>query len=242
MNLIIDQGNTRTKIALFDNGELMRTTVLKEVSAREVEYWLGEALPQKAIVASVVSDALYLELQDHFSFAISNLTHATSLPFSMKYKTPETLGLDRIALAAAAVSTYPAQDCLVIDAGTCITYDFVNRLGEYEGGAIAPGLQMRFKSLDHFTARLPMGETENLQDLIGTTTRESIASGVINGIRNEVEGTINQYQSRFPEMITVLTGGDAGIFDSFTKNSIFAAPEFLLKGLNNILDYHAETL
>ncbi len=221
---------------------MLRSTILALPQAEKIVEWCKPEKVEAAIISSVVSHELFENLQDQVEYELINLSAHTRLPFILKYDTPETLGLDRIALAAAAATSYPGKDCLVVDAGTCITYDFVNRAGEYLGGAISPGIQMRFKALNHFTARLPLGSINHSIDLIGKSTLSSIGSGVINGTINEVGGTIKQYEARFPEMITVLTGGDAIVFDGLVKNTIFAAPDFLLKGLNNILDYHAEVL
>lgn len=229
-------------MAIFSHGRMLRTTTSESTDIREILEWARKEQVEQALIASVVSHQLFEELQKEVKFPVYNLSHNTRLPFEMDYLTPETLGLDRIALAAAAVSKYPGQDCLVIDAGTCITYDMVNRAGKFLGGAISPGVQMRFKALQHFTARLPLGGREYWKDMIGKSTHESIASGVINGTINEVSGTINQYAGRFPQLITVLTGGDAPLFDGLLKNTIFAAPDLLLEGLNHILDYHAEVL
>jgi len=241
VNIIFDEGNTRTKIAWFDNGKLIETRIWNTSEAT-----LGNLLQQypidRGIVSSVVGDGLYNELKDKASFPVFQLDRNMRLPYTMDYATPQTLGLDRIALAAAAASLYAGKNCLVIDAGTCITYDLVTEKSVYLGGAISPGLQMRFKAVHHFTAKLPLVGTDDYVDLIGNSTASSIASGVINGVKEEVRGTIQRYEERFPQLITIITGGDAGLFDALLKNSIFAAPEFLLQGLNNILDHHAEML
>lgn len=242
MNLIIDQGNTRTKLALFKNGDLRRSTILDSPQPEQITKWIEDVEVQRAIISSVVGDLLFQQLRSTFTFPILPLMHQTPVPFSNKYTTPTTLGLDRVALVAGALHKYPNQNCLVVDAGTCITYDFINKNGEYLGGSISPGVQMRLKAMNHFTAKLPLGKISDLNDFIGTTTLESLSTGAVHGAINEVAGTINKYESRFGEMITILTGGDLRLFDGLLKNSIFAAPELLLRGLNNILDQHAEVL
>ncbi len=221
---------------------MLRKSVVKNASPQSVKDFLKGDNPSGCIVSTVTNSDLLTELQSNFSFPIYALSVRRPLPFVMKYKTPDTLGLDRVALAAAAYYQYPSQDCLVIDAGTSLTFDFIDRSGNYHGGAISPGLQMRYRALHHFTSRLPLVEHQPLDDFIGRSTRESILSGVANGMIREVKGTIEQYEERFPEVITVITGGDAALFDDLVKNTIFAAPDFLLQGLNNILDYYAETL
>lgn len=239
MNIIFDQGNTRTKIGWFDKGEMLESiTLINPVD--DIPSLLKKYKVYKGIVSSVVGNELFEEVSATAEFPIANLSHNMKLPFTMLYSTPKTLGLDRIALTAAAVGEYPGQNCLVIDAGTCITYDFVDKDGAYHGGAISPGVQMRFKAMNRFTAGLPISATEEYTGLIGDSTLSSLASGVITGIKEEVRGTIQLYQERFAPLITVITGGDASMFDHLVKNSIFAAPEFLLQGLNNILEYHAE--
>ncbi len=241
MNIIFDEGNTRTKVAWFDTGKLIETHILNEEEG-ELEKLLIKHSAERAIVSSVVGDRLFRQVKTKSDFPVFQLTHNLRLPYKMDYATPETLGLDRIALAAAAASLHSGKNCLVIDAGTCITYDLITDKSVYLGGAISPGLQMRFKAVNHFTAKLPLVSAEDFQDLVGDSTASSIASGVVTGIKEEVRGTIQRYEERFPQLITIITGGDAGLFDALLKNSIFAAPEFLLRGLNNILDYHAEML
>ena len=239
MNIIFDQGNTRTKIAWFDRGNKIESlTLINPVN--DVQALLKKHKVSNGMVSSVVGSDLFDEIKALANFPVLSLSHSMRLPFSMNYSTPKTLGLDRIALAAAAVAEYPGQNCLVIDAGTCITYDFVNAEGVYHGGAISLGVQMRFKAMNRFTAGLPISSVEEYNDLIGDSTLSSLASGVIIGVKEEVRGTIQLYAERFAPLITVITGGDASMFDHLVKNSIFAAPEFLLQGLNNILEYHAE--
>ncbi len=220
----------------------MKSATLEVPAVEQIIRWLDGEEVERAIISSVVGDQLFSEMKQASAFFVMQLTHETQVPFINKYATPATLGLDRIALVAGAVDAYPHKNCLIIDAGTCITYDFVNNKGEYLGGAISPGIQMRLKAMNHFTARLPMAKVSDLHDFIGGTTHESLSSGAVHGAINEVVGTIKKYKSRFPEMITILTGGDLEVFDGLLKNTIFAAPEILLRGLNNILDQHAEVL
>jgi type III pantothenate kinase len=240
VNLIFDQGNTRTKTALFDKGHLVKSAVFDQPTMEDFISWIDGVAVSKAIVASVVGQELYQNLLQTFSFPVMELTHKSKLPFINKYATPNTLGLDRMALVAGAMAEYPAANCLVIDAGTCITYDFLTHKGHYLGGAIAPGIQMRLRAMNHFTARLPLGKVSDFDGFIGKTTLQSLSAGAVQGAINEVAGTINTYQHRFAEVTTLLTGGDLGLFDGLLKNSIFAAPELLLRGLNNILDQNAE--
>ncbi|MGB5270960.1 MAG: type III pantothenate kinase, partial [Eudoraea sp.] len=166
------------------------------------------------------------------------LSPNSKIPFKNSYATPQTLGMDRVALATAAFYFNPDANTLVIDAGTCITYDMINDYGEYLGGAISPGLRMRYKALHEHTSKLPLLEPKNYNDIIGNSTDASIHSGVLNGICREIDGVIGQYQSRFEDLTVILTGGDAQILSKRLKNTIFAHSNFLLKGLNYLLEYN----
>ena len=166
------------------------------------------------------------------------LTSASKVPFKNSYATPQTLGVDRLALATAAFYQYPRKNTLVIDAGTCITYDMVNNIGEYIGGAISPGIRMRYKAMHDQTAGLPLLEPEDILDFVGNSTQTSMHSGVINGVTCEVDGVIDQYQSRYQDLTVILTGGDAHFFAKRLKNTIFANSKFLLEGLNCLLEYN----
>ncbi len=170
------------------------------------------------------------------------LNHKTKLPFNNKYLTPNTLGRDRIAVMAAASLQFSKKNVLVIDAGTSITYDFLNDENEYLGGGISPGLKMRFEALNQFTDNLPLvsfkGDT--LPDLIGGNTETSILSGVVVGFIKEINGIINAYELRYDNLTIIITGGDHKYFDKLLKNKTFAAPNFVMEGLKGILDFNGE--
>ena len=160
------------------------------------------------------------------------------MPFNNLYKTPNTLGVDRIALVAAAVKQFPNTNVLIIDAGTCITFDFVDVNASYLGGAISPGIKMRYKALNKFTANLPLIDALELHDFIGKNTEESIISGVLNGVKNEINGIIEDYYLKYLDLTVVLTGGDTNFLSKQLKSSIFANQNFLLQGLNEILKFN----
>lgn len=162
----------------------------------------------------------------------------TPLPFKLDYKTPATLGADRKAAVAGAMSMFPGKSVLVIDAGTCITYDYADAEGNYKGGAISPGLHMRLKALHNFTARLPLVEAGDDVALIGTSTEECIRSGVLNGISAEAEGIIARYRITDPGVTVVTTGGDAGRLQQPNENNNLNVPNLVLAGLNSILEYN----
>ncbi len=166
------------------------------------------------------------------------LSSASKVPFKNSYATPHTLGMDRVALATSAFYHNSRGNTLVIDAGTCITYDMVNNAGEYVGGAISPGLRMRYQAMHDQTAGLPLLEPEDILDFIGNSTDTSMHSGVINGVTQEIDGVINQYRSRFQDLTVILTGGDSHFFAKRLKNTIFANSKFLLEGLNYLLEYN----
>ncbi|WP_340064594.1 type III pantothenate kinase [Ascidiimonas aurantiaca] len=240
MNLVIDVGNTFTKIAVFSEGLPVFEQQIHPEALRETVAVICERFPVSAgILASVGVPVTPMPAWNVSLQKVIVLKADTPVPFTNKYHTPHTLGVDRIALAAAAVSTYPGKNVLVIDAGTCITYDFVNREGEYLGGAIAPGLQMRYKSLPQFTAGLPLVDHRLIpEDYIGTTTQSAILSGVYFGLVNEINGVIAEYSKRFIDLTVILTGGDMQILSIKLKSTIFANPKFLLEGLNYILEYN----
>tara|TARA_R110002167_G_scaffold262525_13_gene469172 strand:- start:2069 stop:2797 length:729 start_codon:yes stop_codon:yes gene_type:complete len=240
MNLIIDAGNTRTKFAVFDKGNLVFG---KEADA-----------PLAALAAKKICD-LYPKISWSIISAVNNLdpkviavlsvfcpvhqvNYRSKTPYKNSYATPSSLGPDRIALATAAFYHNPKGNTLVIDAGTCITYDMVNDYGEYLGGAISPGLHMRYRALNEQTAKLPLLAPGESFDLIGNATESSIHSGVINGLCFEMDGFISQYRSRFSHLTVILTGGDAQFLSKRLKNTIFADSNFLLKGLNYLLEYN----
>jgi type III pantothenate kinase len=166
------------------------------------------------------------------------LSALTNIPVTNFYKTPDTLGKDRLAGIVAAHSLYVKENVLVIDAGTCITYDLITTKGEYYGGSISPGLNMRFKALHTFTEKLPLVSLLNFEELIGTDTNTSILSGVINGLIAETDAIIERYKELYSALKIIICGGDAQFLVDRLKNSIFAVPELVLIGLNEILDYN----
>jgi type III pantothenate kinase len=248
MKLVIDIGNTRIKIGLFEAEAMLDIRISDDVTPDQLEFIIKtfndsrpEYSPIKHTIISAVRnypDEIKNLLCSKYHFI--ELGHELPLPIKLKYKTPATLGNDRIALAVAATGLFPAQNVLIIDAGTCITYDFVNGNKEYYGGGISPGIVMRFKALNTFTDKLPLVSRRDKIDLIGDSTENSIQSGVMNGVIAEVNGIIEKYESKFSDLKIILTGGDANYFDKYLKNNIFANSNIVLAGLNMILDYNVE--
>jgi len=240
MNLVIDIGNTRIKYAVFQNSKLIYDQASEAGLFLSKIKELFEKYPRinNAILSSVGTldrkerDVVALFCKVHV------LTNSSKVPFKNSYATTQTLGVDRLALAAAAFHHNPRGNTLVIDAGTCITYDMINNAGEYVGGAISPGVRMRYNAMHNQTAGLPLLDPDELLDFIGNSTKSCMHSGVINGVTQEVDGVINQYQSRFQDLTVILTGGDSHFFAKRLKNTIFANSKFLLEGLNCLLEYN----
>ena len=243
MNLIIDIGNTSTKLAVFEQNKLIET---RRCSVENLPAVVSKICKQyfkieQLLVSSVIefTDRLFSELSKYGKIYV--LHRKLKMPFKNLYKTPYTLGLDRLALAAAATQQYPNTNTLIIDAGTCITYDFVDANANYLGGAISPGLQMRYKAIYNQTAQLPLLQPSDLNSYIGITTESSIHSGVVHGIVQEIQGVISTYSSDYSDLTVILTGGDANFLRKQFKISIFANSNFLLEGLNFLLDYNTNS-
>src|SRR5699024_199750 len=232
----------RAKMGVYQNNLLLKTVVCHKDELIDQQRSLLLEYPDinHGILANVAIP------EKGFKGALSNLSGlkielsaTTPIPFINTYETPQTLGLDRIALAAGAVSHYPNRDILIIDAGTSITYDLITADKKYLGGAISPGLNMRFRALNDFTANLPLLRVQDSDTVtIGKNTVESLQLGVKRGLLYEIDGFIDQYKEAYPELITILTGGDCEILSKRLKNSIFAIKNFLLSGLNCILEYN----
>ncbi len=240
MDLTIDFGNTLTKAAVFSGSNMMYFKSFKQFSPTELSS-IFKRFPEinKSIISSVVCHPAEINgfLGQHTHFL--ELNKNTPLPITNDYKTPQTLGKDRISAAVAGHSLHPGKNVLVIMAGTCITYDFVDEEGHYHGGAISPGIRMRLKALNHFTDHLPHVDPEMNAPLIGSTSESSILSGVINGTTTEVDGIIDKYQKNYKNLTVILSGGDTEYFDKKLKNNIFAVPNIVLLGLKYILDFNA---
>lgn len=238
MNLIIDVGNSQIKVAVFKQDELVSVAV-KQVDALldHVQNIFKKHSNIGHIMVSSVAHLPNSVIESLEKYApVMMLSNTLKVPFKNDYASPETLGVDRIALVASAFSEYPDQNCLVIDAGSCITYDFIDQNGHYKGGAISPGLMMRFKAMHTFTAGLPLIDSIEFGDFIGTNTRECMISGVVNGSLNEIDAVISQYQKKFKDLTVILTGGDSHFLSKRLKSSIFAHPNILLRGVNCILE------
>lgn len=239
MHIIIDGGNTRVKVAQFQGGKQECLHIFPDQNTLNI--FLNKCLSAQAIIISNVGSWSFEALKD-FGGVLIHLNKETLVPFKSLYASPETLGNDRRALAAAALNEYPQQNCLILDAGTCLTADFVDSQGNYHGGAISPGLLMRFNALNSFTQNLPQLDwsEKKIPKLIGDSTAASIHSGVVRGYIAEIEAVIKQYNEEFADLRIVLCGGDTSLLLPWLKNDIFAPSNFLNQGLEYILRFNLE--
>ena len=240
MNLAVDVGNTQIKMGVFNEAGLVFAQSVTYEAFPEAFKQLFSSHPEidACIVASVGAPVDEIVSRISVFCEVHVVGPDTRVPYRTAYATTGTLGADRMALAAGAFFHRPRTNILVIDAGSCITYDFMNDFGEYMGGGISPGLRMRYKALHTFTARLPLLEPEAPENLIGNATASSIHSGVVNGLVAEIEGVIGRYKDLYPDLTVILTGGDAQFLCERVKSSIFAHSNFLLEGLNQLLVYN----
>jgi len=240
MLLVIDVGNTQIKAAVFEQNTLLKKEI---IVYEDWQISLKKLIKKNSkisvlVVASVgkleKSDFLTLESELNVYF----ITRESKFPFQNLYETPNTLGIDRMILATGAILQFPNQNRLVIDAGTCITYDYIDSQNNYLGGAISPGIRLRYQSLNNYTAKLPLLIKEEPISVIGNSTNQSIHSGVINGVANEIDGFINDFKTKNENFIIILTGGDAEFLAKRLKNTIFANPNFLLESLNQTFQFN----
>jgi len=217
-------------MAVFQDSAIVRVLEVDdtEASAQQI---LKEYQPQKVIFSSVIDHDPAFEAVLATAPFFHRLNHLSLLPISTPVGKPETIGADRLAIAAAAVHFHPQKNNLVIGLGTCITYNFINKDHEFLGGAISPGMEMRFKSLQYYTAKLPLIKPDSNTGLVGYDTRTNILTGVLMGMAHEIDGFIEQYGSKFSNFNVLLTGGDIAYLASHLKNKIFADPDLLFKGL-----------
>ena len=241
MNLIIDVGNSFVKVAVYQNNIMFERSVVasNDMLHEAKRYLIKYPIISKGIISSVgrLDQEQVIALKEEIELLV--LSKDLKLPFENLYQTPKTLGVDRIALVSASAVQYPDKNVLIIAAGTCITYDFINSDNEYLGGAIYPGLRLRYQSLHNLTANLPLLEVDIPESIIGNSTNTSIHSGVVIGAVMEIDGVISEYRQNYPDLTVILTGGDAKFLAKQLKNSIFANSNFLLEGLNVILEHNS---
>ncbi|MCL1851289.1 MAG: type III pantothenate kinase [Bacteroidetes bacterium] len=239
MNLVIDIGNTLRKIAVFNNDECVYCQSFSVITRDLLTSILNQFSIENSIISSVADVDVQVTEFLKTNTKLIHYTHQTKLPVTLLYQSVATLGLDRIANAVGAASMFRNRNVLSIQAGTCLVFDFVNEKGAYFGGSISPGMKMRFEALHEKTKKLPLiREHEKDIHFLGMNTEESILSGVIVGMCCEIDGLINEYKAQFNALVVLFSGGDAALLQKSIKNTIFAAPNVVLKGLNEIIKYN----
>jgi type III pantothenate kinase len=239
MELVIDRGNTHTKYAVFSQEKIIQSGLDSKGDLGFLEACFGEYQIEKLIISSVKPITKDLELLMAQCDYVLVLSHKSPLPISLEYDTPATLGRDRIAAVVGASFLFPSSNCLVLDAGTCITYDFIDHNGDYQGGSISPGLGMRYKALNKFTGALPLVKHEAPSNFVGKSTELSIRTGVFNGMVHEINGTIRKYKLEKSPLNLVICGGDAKNLLVAMEDKALHEENLVLIGLHKILIYNA---
>ena len=238
MNIGIDQGNTSAKVAIYERSKLHASFIFKPLTLGRLTNLINEFSPSQGILSSVadVNPEVISFLKEKLNRFVV-LDEQTPMPITIQYKTPQTLGRDRIASAVGAYTKHPDRNLLVIDSGTAITYDLIQAGGIYSGGNISPGMTIRFKALNNYTKRLPMLDENGDIPELGYDTESAIRAGVVNGIVKEINAYIDEFEIKYPDLLVFLTGGHSFYFETKLKKSIFADGNLVLDGLNEILNY-----
>ncbi|MBE50850.1 MAG: pantothenate kinase [Flavobacteriales bacterium] len=235
MNLIIDIGNTFVKYAVFSNNDIIYFLKDKDFDNDIANQVIKDYKVSSCIISSVREKISY----NLKTSSVFELSHKTKIPFNIIYSNKETLGADRIAAIVGATELHRNNNILIIDAGTCITFDYIDNNSNYRGGRISPGIMLRYRSLFDYTSKLPFLEKNKDYDFLGMNTKNCIISGVQNGIVSEIQEIINVIKKENDDLLVIITGGDAFFFEKEFKNTIFADEHLLIKGLNRILEYNA---
>lgn len=237
-NLIIDIGNTRTKLAIYKNKNQIDFQAFLNKNQEEILFFLEQCNATNCIITATGKMNATIQNKLYKTFNCIEINEFIKLPFTIQYKTKNTLGDDRIAAISGAKLLFPNKNCLAITAGTCLTFNFLTKENQFLGGSISPGLMMRLKAMNAFTDKLPLPTNTDFDKLIGTTTNESLLSGARKGIVAEVDGIIDQYRLQFQEIEVIICGGDTSFFERRLKNKIFAHQNLVLDGMNEILQYN----
>jgi type III pantothenate kinase len=240
MNLVVDIGNTSTKIALYEGSAIIKKDRLKSPDTGTVGRFLGKNPVSRVIVSSVSNNpSALIDFLKHKGAVVYLLSCKSHYPFTIAYETPETMGVDRLAAAAGATLHHPGADLLVIDAGSALTIDVIIA-GSFLGGSISPGLSMRFRALNEFTGRLPLTGVNRNFSFPGRSTKDAITGGVVMGLVFEINEYIRTFEKRHEKLVTVITGGDSEIITLFTDMKMFVHPDLVTDGLNYLLDYNVQ--
>jgi type III pantothenate kinase len=236
--LCLDFGNTRLKWAVFSQGKILETGVFPDTGLEDLRRLLEIYKPDKSILSSVVDHPVEIEMLLAEKTRFHKLDHRSRLPVTTPVGKPETIGADRLALVVAAAHDFPSFNNLVIGLGSAVTYNYINKYHQFTGGSISPGMEMRFRSLELFTAKLPLIKPHWNFPLLGFDTKTNIQSGVIFGMAKEIDGVIEAYEERYANLHVLITGGDAHYFMPFLKKNIAEDPELIFKGLYVIAQYN----
>ena len=239
--LCFDFGNTRLKCAVFEDRQFKELLVLQNDLPETMEQLISRYHPDRVILSSVIDHNLESEKLLAYKTVFHKLSHESQYPITTPVGKPSTIGADRLAMVVGAIDLYPKQHNLVIGLGSCITFNFVNKYQQFLGGSISPGLEMRLKSLQHYTAKLPLVEADWNFPLVGYDTETNILSGVVLGMVKEIEGVIDLYREKYVNFNVHLTGGDTPFFGPLLKKEIFADPYLIYKGLYAISEYNIKT-
>ncbi len=240
MNLCIDIGNTRIKIGVFDKGRMIHHDAFYTMSESDVANLIRKFKIERAISSSTRKTISAFEKRVKSRIDLLRLTHKTPIPIVNKYHTPETLGKDRLAVVIGCTKVYPNKNCLVIDAGTCITYDIIDAEGNYHGGNISPGMRMRAEAMDTLTSTLPLVEPKYNSDYIGKSTETAMQNGIVYGTLLEMQSFIAMIKEDIGEINVIITGGDAPFFEDLLNSKIFVHSFLVLEGLDVIINYNAK--
>jgi len=238
ITLCFDFGNTRLKCAVFSGKILQTVVVLDNDNVETIEKIIEENQAEKSILSSVVNHNPEIENLLNQKTKFHKLSHLSKVPITTPVGKPDSIGADRLALCVAAVDLFPQKNNLVIGLGSAVTYNFINKYNEFMGGGISPGMEMRFKALKTFTAKLPLVKADWNFPLVGYDTKTNILSGVILGMAKEIDGTIDAYEEKYDNFNVLLSGGDAQYFNRLLKNKIFADQDLIFKGLYAISEYN----
>lgn len=242
-SLIIDIGNSRTKLAIFNNDDLVKTIIIDQVNEATIDNILAHTPSITQCIISNVgeqSNLTYKIVKQKIEQTL-NFDSELKIPIENLYETPETLGKDRLAAAIGANYIFPNQDIIIIDAGTAITYEFVNAKNQYLGGYITPGIQTRLNSLNYYTSQLPLLTPEIIDNKIGKTTRAAMLGGLQKSVTGEFKEVLSMFNLEADKIKLILTGGNTDYFDKLLKNYKFVPLEITLIGLNRLLNYNLGT-
>ena len=229
--LCLDFGNTRQKCAIFINNDLAEIIVLNDDIIQSINNIIRQYKPTASILSSVINHSVEIEKLLESATQFHKLNHQSKLPITTPVGKPETIGTDRLAICSAAVAMFPNHHNLAIGLGSCITYNFINKFNEFLGGSISPGMQMRFKAMNDYTALLPIVDAEHQFPLVGYDTKTNLLSGVLYGLAKEIDGIIDLYKEKYDKLNVVVTGGDAAFFSKHLNNKIHNEPQLIFKGL-----------